>query len=92
MIARIRREQAALRRAVALAGGQSALAAALGGNYKQQNVHSWLARQRIPLGACPGVEYIVGGRVKVEQLRGDVRWVRDAKGRPFKYEVHVPVR
>lgn len=85
MTRQMQRERSALKRAVALVGGQANLARLC--RVKQQNVHSWLNRQRIPLDACPWVEKACKGQVTCSDLRGDVHWVRDTNGRPVKYEV-----
>jgi DNA-binding transcriptional regulator YdaS (Cro superfamily) len=85
----LRRERSALKRAVAIAGGQTALALALGHPFKQQHIHNWLTRQRVPLNACVLVERATQGIVRCEELRGDVHWLRDADGFPVKYEVEI---
>lgn len=85
----LRRERAALKKAVAIAGGQTALAAELGAPYKQQHIHNWLTRQRVPLTACVLIERATNGFVTCEELRGDVHWLRDHGGSVTKYEVEI---
>ena len=63
--------------ALALAGfggSPSALARAIGGGVKRQNVESWVRTGRVPEAQCPAVERLSG--VPCERLRVDVRWVR----------------
>lgn len=59
----------ALQRAVAQAGGTSALARELG--VSPQVVTNWLAR-RVPTDMCPAIERVTG--VRCEELRPDVEW------------------
>lgn len=64
----------ALQTAVDKAGGQAALASAIG--VKQQNVWNWLNRNegRVPAEYCPLIERATGGAVRCEDLRPDVAW------------------
>lgn len=64
-------ELEALKRAVDLVGGQSALAKKLG--CKQQNVWHWLhkSKKAAPLYA-PAIEKATGGAVTKEELRPDI--------------------
>lgn len=64
----------ALNRAVALLGGQAALASALG--LKQQHIWNWLNRPgaEVPAEHCPAIERATGGKVRCEDLRPDVAW------------------
>jgi DNA-binding transcriptional regulator YdaS (Cro superfamily) len=63
-----------LLRSIDAAGGQSALAAAIG--VKQQLVWSWLHRGggRVPAEHCPAIERATNGAVRCEELRPDVDW------------------
>jgi DNA-binding transcriptional regulator YdaS (Cro superfamily) len=50
----------------------------------------WLSgRQPIPLDRCPAIEAATAGKVRCEDLRADVDWTRDAKGRVTGYHVRV---
>lgn len=64
----------ALQTAVDLAGGQAALASAIG--VKQQHVWNWLNRPgaKVPAEYCPAIERATGARVRCEDLRDDVAW------------------
>lgn len=63
-----------LQTAIDLAGGQSALASAIG--VKQQHVWNWLNRGegRVPAEHCPAIERATKGAVRCEHLRPDVAW------------------
>lgn len=61
-----------LKRAIDLAGGQAALASAIG--QKQQHVWNWLTRGRVPAEHCPAIERATNGQVRCEDLRPDVAW------------------
>jgi DNA-binding transcriptional regulator YdaS (Cro superfamily) len=63
-----------LKIAVDAAGGQAALAAAIG--VKQQHVWNWLNREgaRVPAEHCPAIERATQGAVRCEDLRPDVAW------------------
>lgn len=64
--------KAALERAIANAGTQTAFAAALGPTIKTGHVYHWLKQGRLPAEHCPIVEEAFG--VPCEELRPDVRW------------------
>lgn len=79
---------AALRLAVRAAGGQSALARAIGGPVKQAHVWAWLNRNtNIPAEHCPAIERATG--VRCEDLREDLTWNRDDDGSVVEYCVPV---
>jgi len=63
---------AALRRAIANCGGQSALASAIG--LTQSHVWNWLKRASIPAEHCPAIERATQRAVRCEELRPDVGW------------------
>jgi DNA-binding transcriptional regulator YdaS (Cro superfamily) len=63
---------AALRRAILICGGQSALASAIG--LTQSHVWNWLSRASIPAEHCPAIERATQRAVRCEQLRPDVDW------------------
>ena len=58
--------------AVELAGGQSALARAIGGDVKQAHVWYWLQKGVVPAEHCGAIETATGGKVTREELRPDV--------------------
>lgn len=60
----------ALKRAIAAAGSQKALALAI--DLKPQVVNNWLRRGNVPAEYCPAIERATG--VRCEELRGDVAW------------------
>lgn len=60
-----------LRRAIAIFKSQEGLAAAIGGNVKQQNVSYWL-KNRVPADICITIENITGGEVSKHDLRPDL--------------------
>ena len=62
----------ALIKAIEIAGGQSALARAIGGS--AQTVNNWIKRQSIPAEHCPSIERATNGVVRCEDLRPDVEW------------------
>jgi DNA-binding transcriptional regulator YdaS (Cro superfamily) len=62
----------AIGEAVRLAGGQSALAAALG--KRQAHVYHWLQAGRVPAQYCPSIERITSGAVTCEDLWPDTEW------------------
>ena len=65
--------RAALRRACDIAGGQAALAKAIG--TVGQRIDNWLKRDKvISSDFCPAIELATGGCVRCEDLRPDVRW------------------
>lgn len=64
--------KAALEKAIALAGTQTAFAAALGPTIKTGHVYHWLKQGRLPAEHCPIVEEVFG--VRCEELRPDVAW------------------
>lgn len=66
-------QSSGLARAVTVAGGQSALAKAIG--VKQGHVWDWLNTQDVPTLRCLAIEAATG--VRCEELRPDVFWVRD---------------
>ena len=63
-----------LERAVDIAGGQTALAKAIGGSVKQAHVWNWLniSKGRVPAEHCSAIELATGGLVTRQQLRPDV--------------------
>ena len=72
-------------------GSASALAAAVGGNVKRQNVEYWIATGRVPVAHRPAVERATGGLVSCEDLSADgavwaritdKAWPWHKKGRP----------
>lgn len=72
-------------------GGVSALASAIG--VSDVAIHKWKRTGRVPEDRCPAVEAAVaekGGKVRCEDLRKDVAWERDRKGRVVAYRVPVP--
>lgn len=64
-------EAGALERAIALLGGPSEAARALG--ISRQAVHKWKGN-RAPVEHCPTIERLTLRAVTCEQLRGDVEW------------------
>lgn len=65
--------QAALERAIAIAGSQSAFARALG--KKQPYVPKWLkSATGLPAEYCPAVERMTRGEVRCEELNDSVDW------------------
>lgn len=81
----------ALRVAIDLAGGQTALATKIGGKVKQSHIWNWLNRgDPIPEEVCPLIEQAVDGRVRCEQLRPDRVWTRNTSGRITGYHVPLP--
>jgi DNA-binding transcriptional regulator YdaS (Cro superfamily) len=62
--------------AVKIAGGQAALARAIGRGIKQPHVWTWLnspnPNQMPPAEYCPAIEKATG--VKCEDLRPDIEW------------------
>lgn len=78
----------ALKQAVSAAGGQSALARAIGGSVKQAHVWAWLNRNtKIPAEHCPAIERATG--VRCEHLREDLTWNRNDDGDVIEYCVPV---
>lgn len=78
--------QQAIRRAVQLAGGQTALAKLL--EVKQGHVYDWVNRDSgAPFEHCPAIEAATG--VKCEALRCEVEWQRDENGLPVGYTVPI---
>lgn len=65
---------AALTEAMRIAGGQSALATAVG--KKQGHVLDWLTSTGAPADICPAIEHTTNEQVKCEDLRPDLHWVR----------------
>lgn len=63
---------AALIRAVAVCGGQTALASAIG--VSQSHVWNWLSRARVPAEHCPAIERATRRAVRCEELRPDIDW------------------
>lgn len=77
--------KAALWRAVVNVGSQVGLARICG--TKQQNIHWWLTTDcPVPPDICVRIE-IGGGDVRVEELRPDLNWQRDGRGRLKGYFV-----
>lgn len=70
----------AIEKAVEAAGGQSALARAIGGNVKQAHVWYWLntADAKVPAEHCAAIEQATGGKVTKHDLRPDVFGPRPA--------------
>jgi len=66
-------EEAALRRAAAVVGGQAALASRLGFK-SRRNVWPWFNGRRVPAEYCPAIERLAAGAVRCEDLRPDVEW------------------
>ncbi len=67
----------ALSKACKVVGGQSALAALLGGKVKQGHVFYWLETGRIPARHCPTIEKETTARgepVRCEELCQDADW------------------
>lgn len=62
----------ALREAVRIVGGQSALARCIGGKVRQQHVHYWLTREYIPADHVLAIEAATAGRVSRHELRPDL--------------------
>lgn len=62
----------ALKKAIEIAGTQSALAERLG--LRQSHISMWLHRGNVPAEHCPDIELATGGKVRCEQLRPDVKW------------------
>jgi len=62
----------ALKNAVALAGGQTALARLIG--VKQAHVWNWLQTGRVPAERCIQIEKATHGAVLCEDLRPDIEW------------------
>jgi DNA-binding transcriptional regulator YdaS (Cro superfamily) len=59
--------------AVEIAGGQAALARAIGGEVKQQHVWYWLNKgAAVPAEHCGAIEAATNGRVTRKDLRPDV--------------------
>lgn len=80
--------QQAIRRAVQIAGGQSALAKLLGPSVKQGHVYDWVNRETgAPFEHCPAIEAATG--VKCEALRCEVEWQRDQDGQVTGYVVPI---
>lgn len=63
-----------IERAVEIAGGQSALARAIGGTVKQAHVWYWLNKDDalVPAEHCLTIEQATGGQVTRHELRPDV--------------------
>jgi DNA-binding transcriptional regulator YdaS (Cro superfamily) len=59
-----------IRKAVALAGGPTRLAAELG--IRPQTVSMWMARGRVPAGQVIALEHATGGAVTRYELRADI--------------------
>lgn len=73
--------------AINKAGGQAALARAIG--VRQGHVWSWLNRDtRVPFAHCVSIESTTG--VRCEHLRDDVDWDRDESGAVIGYRVRFP--
>lgn len=76
-----------LEQAIENLGSQSALARACG--VKQGHVWAWLNRDgyQVPAEHCPAIEQATG--VKADDLRPDMRWIRDKAGRITGYMTPV---
>jgi DNA-binding transcriptional regulator YdaS (Cro superfamily) len=73
---------------VQIAGGQAALARAVG--VKQGHVWDWLFTSgKPPPATCPAIEVATG--VRCEELRDDLAWERDDRGRVTGYRVVLPL-
>lgn len=81
----------ALSEAIAVAGGQSALARAISaypGQVKQGHVWCWLNRDlRVPAEYCPAIEEATG--VSCDRLRPELEWIRE-DGAVTGYCIHFP--
>ncbi len=76
----------ALSTAIDAAGGQSALARALG--KKQGHVWDWLNKGgQAPAEFCPSIEALTG--VRCEDLRSDLTWTRNEGGEVTGYHVRL---
>lgn len=73
--------------AINLAGGQAALARAIG--VRQGHVWSWLNRDmQVPFAHCVSIE--AATKVRCEDLRPDVDWERTEAGVVTGYRVRFP--
>lgn len=62
-----------LKKAIRIAGGQSALARACGGSVRQQHIWNWLNRDgKVPAEHVLAIERATAGRVTRHQLRPDI--------------------
>lgn len=68
----------ALKKAVDIAGSQSALARAIGGKVKQAHVWNWLKAGTVPAEHCAAIERATGGKVTRADLRPDVFGVQES--------------
>lgn len=75
-----RREQAALRRAIACKGGMAALAAAVDPGLSYQAVQGWL-ENGVPVERCAAIERATRGMIQCEELREDYVLLYD---RPYR--------
>ncbi|MBV8048082.1 MAG: helix-turn-helix domain-containing protein [Paludibacterium sp.] len=74
MSSEITPEKAALKRAIEIVGGQSALAEKLGFQDRRR-IWIWLNGDRqVPVEQCPEIELATRGKVRCEELRPDVKW------------------
>lgn len=69
----------ALEAACDLLGGQYKLADAI--RRTSPSISEWKRRKVIPEDCCEPIEAVTDGAVRVEELRPDLRWRRDASGR-----------
>lgn len=86
--------QTPLQQAVALMGGQTATARALG--VSQSLIAQWIARDRdpqqrkgrpLPEEYCPAIEQVCG--IRCEQLRPEIIWTRNEGGQITGYHVRI---
>lgn len=83
---------AALLAAIKAAGSQQALADALtamGFRITQPSISEWLQRGVIPEDRCWPIELVVQGAARCEEMRPDIKWVRDQDGRVVSMEKPV---
>jgi DNA-binding transcriptional regulator YdaS (Cro superfamily) len=72
----------AIERAIDIAGGQSALARALGGSVKQAHVWYWKENGEVPPEHCIAIEIATEGKVSRYELRPDVFGPEPASASP----------
>jgi DNA-binding transcriptional regulator YdaS (Cro superfamily) len=78
--AQLRRERAALRRAIACKGSMAALAAAIDKDLTYQAVQTWL-KKGVPYNRCRAIERVTHGMVQCEELREGYQELYD---RPYR--------
>jgi DNA-binding transcriptional regulator YdaS (Cro superfamily) len=74
--------ETSIEKAVRLAGGQTALARALG--VTPQAVQQWVSRGIVPADKCPAIEKLLNRQVLCEELNHTVDWayVRSCRSKP----------